>query len=255
MSYGLAIFLLYTFVFLFGAVIASFLNVVIYRLPRSISVAAGRSFCPQCGHVLRPYDMLPVLSWFILKGKCRFCGQPIAKRYPLVEFLGGIIAVAAFGVWGFTLYAVAVAGIGLVCLALAFIDWDTMTVPNSLLAALMVIGIFAALVNEEFQWLAALIGLFSVSVPLFLITLFVPGAFGGGDILFMAVMGFILGWRLTLVGAFLGIVLGGAYGVYLLCRSADNRKKHFPFLPFLATGAYIVLLWGDNLLNWYLSLF
>lgn len=255
MNYTLAFFILYLLVFIFGAVIGSFLNVVIYRLPLGISVAKGRSFCPNCHKTLKPYHMVPILSWFLLKGRCGFCKEPISKRYPLVEALGGLVALLPFVAMGFTAYSLVAAGAGLVFLALAFVDWDTMTVPYSLLIALVIIAVAGIFCNPDFSLFSSLIGIFAISLPLFIITLIVPGAFGGGDILFMAVAGFLLGWRLILVGAFLGIVLGGAYGVYLLWRSPENRKKHFPFLPFLAGGIYISLLWGQAILNWYLSLF
>lgn len=255
MSYTLALFILYSLVFVFGAVIGSFLNVVIYRLPLGISVAKGRSFCPNCHKTLKPHHMVPILSWFFLKGRCGFCKEPISKRYPLVEALGGLVALLPFVAMGFTAHSLVAAAAGLVFLALAFVDWDTMTVPYSLLIALAITAIAGIFSNPGFSWVSSLIGVFAVSLPLLIITIIVPGAFGGGDILFMAVVGFLLGWQLILVGAFLGIVFGGAYGVCLLLRSKENRKKHFPFLPFLAAGVYIALLWGQDILNWYLSWF
>ncbi|MDO4566903.1 MAG: A24 family peptidase, partial [Oscillospiraceae bacterium] len=104
-------------------------------------------------------------------------------------------------------------------------------------------------------WLERLIGVFAVSLPLLLITLFIPGAFGGGDIKLMAVCGFALGWRLALLAAFIGILTGGIYGVYLLAAKKKERKEHFAFAPFLSLGCAVSLLFGESILSWYLSLF
>ncbi|MEG0873920.1 MAG: prepilin peptidase [Clostridiales bacterium] len=252
-DYHIAIFILFLFVFLFGAVFASFLNVVIYRLPKNISVAKGRSYCPQCHKTLKPYDMIPVFSWFILGGKCRFCHGAIPFRYPLVEALGGLIAVLCFWQLGFTGYAVVAAVVGLVLLGIAFIDWDTMTIPDELIVALILLAFLNIFLNPHFSWVSAAIGGFAISLPMLILTMFLPGAFGGGDIKLMLVCGFILGWEQTLVSFFIALILGGCYGIILLRRNKNNRKIHFPFGPFLAIGIFTALLWGNEIIDWYLN--
>lgn len=251
MTYQLAVFLLYLFVFLFGSVIASFLNVVIYRLPLGISVAKGRSFCPACKKTLKPYDMIPVLSWFFLKGKCRFCGARISFRYPVVEFLGGFLTVLSFCCLGFTAYGVLVAISGLLLLTLAWIDWDTMTIPDVFHFCFIILCLAGIFLNPHFSWLSAFIGAVEISLPMLLLSLFIPGAFGFGDVKLMCICGFFLGWQLTLVAFFLALLLGGGYGIFLLYGRKKNKKSHFPFGPFLAVGIFTALLWGNSIITWY----
>ncbi|MEG1537480.1 MAG: prepilin peptidase [Clostridiales bacterium] len=258
-DYPALLLVLYLFVFLFGSVIGSFLNVVIYRLPRGISFVSGRSFCPACREQLKAWDMIPCVSWLLLRGRCRFCHSPISRRYPAVELFCGLLAVAVLGVYGCTWQAAAFFALLVALVAVALIDWDTMEIPNGLVLYLLfpacalvvlditVIGFIPTLVLHG-------CGFMAVAAPLYLLTLLIPDSFGGGDIKLMAVCGLAVGWRLIVVAGFIALIFGGGYGVYLLIGKKADRKSHFAFGPFLVLGIILSCLAGEPLLSWYLSL-
>lgn len=240
-------------VFAAGASLFSFLNVIIYRLPRKMSFVQGRSHCPHCGATLRWYDMVPVLNWFYLRGRCRNCRAPISFRYPAVELLGGVLALLCLHRYGWTAALAPVFLLLAVLTAVAFIDADTMEIPNGLVLAVLVLAAADFVCRMGPSLTERLIGFLCVSVPMLLLTLAIPGAFGGGDIKLMAAAGAFLGWRLCLLAAFLAIVAGGAYGIYLLAAKKKGKKEHFAFGPFLCVGIAAALFWGDELLDWYLN--
>jgi leader peptidase (prepilin peptidase)/N-methyltransferase len=252
--YYVLIGILYGFVFFFGCVIGSFLNVVIYRVPKNISLSKGRSFCPQCHRTLNWYDMVPIASFFCLGGKCRACRAPISARYPLVEGTSGMLALFCFGRFGGGIYWMICFAIAAILLAISLIDWDTMEIPNGLQIALIIPAICAVFWGPDQSIWSHVVGFFVISMPMLLLTIFIPGSFGGGDIKLMAICGFALGWKAVLVAAFLGLLFGGVYGVVLLCRDRRNRRAHFPFGPFLSAGLFLAMLWGEEIIAWYLQL-
>lgn len=241
-------------IFFFGAAIFSFLNVVIYRVPKKLSFVKGRSMCPSCEKSLQGLDMVPVLNWLYLGGKCRYCKAKISLRYPLVELLGGVLALLCM--MYFTPWQALVAFAFLCVLTVvALVDLDTMEIPNGFVLWAAAIAVGSIFVFPELTLLSRIIGIFSVSVPLLLITLLVPGGFGGGDIKLMAACGLFLGWKLTLVSLGFGLLTGGAYAVWLLATRKKGRKEHFAFGPFLCLGMTAALFWGEAVLRWYLGLF
>lgn len=244
-----------------GICIFSFLNVVIYRFPRHIFWENSRSFCPACRKQLKWYDLVPVLSWIFLGGKCRYCRSRISVRYPLVEIAGGISAIMClyyFGNWNDYWYEISDQAVlvfvwlGLL-LVIALIDYDTMEIANGLVISCMIPAAAAILIFPEVMIWERLIGLICVSVPLLVITLLVPGAFGGGDIKLMAVIGFGIGWKLCLAAFLLAILTGGCYGIYVLAAKKMTRKEHFAFGPFLCLGTVMAIFWGEQLIDWYLN--
>ena len=252
---GVAVTVLYIVVFMMGASIFSFLNVVIYRLPRGISFVKGRSHCPGCGAMLKWYDMVPVFNWFYLCGRCRNCHQPISFRYPAVELLGGIAAATLFWKYGMTAKKLIIFSFFCVLTVLSFIDYDTMEIPNGLSFWIVAIGIVDVFLYREPGVISRFIGVFVVSAPMLLLCIIIPGAFGGGDIKLMAASGILLGWKMSLLAAFLAIVAGGFYGIYLLSTKKIDRKEHFAFGPFLCVGMAAAVLFGNQILNWYLGFF
>ena len=246
---------LWIFTFLFGSCIGSFLNVVIYRVPQKISIARGRSFCPTCRRTLRPIDMVPVLSWLCLKGRCHFCGSKISVRYPIVEALGGLFALLCAFALGYSRRALLAFAVLALLLAVALIDLDTLEIPNGLLVCLAGLAAVSFFIFPQVGLVSRLAGFWIVSLPMFLLTLAIPDCFGGGDMKLIAVCGFLLGWKQTLLAAFLALLTGGLYGVYLLLSHRANRKSHFAFGPFLAFGVGTALLYGGKILLGYLSLF
>jgi len=247
--------MLYLYCCMVGLCIGSFCNVLIYRMPRGLGIARGRSFCPACAHTLAAKDLVPLFSWAFLRGKCRYCGAKIPARYPLVELLGGALAVVAPLVFGWRLSALVAFLAGCILLTIAFIDADTQEIPDALVIALAVVAIAAAIFTRDVPIWRRVIGLFVLSLPMVLLNLIKPTSFGGGDIKLCAASGFLLGWQNMLVGGFLALLSGGAWGVYLLASKKKGRREHFAFGPFLAAGIYIALLAGERLIAWYLQLF
>ncbi len=246
---------MYVMTFIYGSIIGSFLNVVIYRIPRKENIALGRSHCPNCGEQIKNYDLIPIISYMILKGRCRNCKTHISKRYPLVEMFTGVICVCTFMVNGFNIISVLLAIYAMILIAISFIDWDTMMIPDELVISIIVCSIpFFFLQPEMLIW-SRVGGFLIVSVPMLLLAMIVPGAFGGGDIKLMAASGLILGLGNTVVAAFIGILIGGTYAIYLLRTNKVERKGHMPFGPSLCMGCYIAALYGEAIIQWYLGFF
>ncbi|MDR1184640.1 MAG: prepilin peptidase [Coriobacteriales bacterium] len=260
----------YAIVFIFGTVIASFLNVLIYRIPQKLDFVRGRSLCPNCEHRLGPLDLIPIVSYLALGRKCRYCHKPISPRYMIIEFIGGILALCSwtafqynspllhanetfFGTTAPILAPILYFAVLCILLVVTCIDAETMEIPDGLNIALLICGVAAIFIAPEVTILSRIIGLFCVSVPLLVITLIVPGAFGGGDVKLMAAAGFLLGWQSTLVAIFIGVLIGGAWGIYLMASGKKGAKGHFAFGPALCVGIAIALFFGAHLVTWYLG--
>ena len=246
---------------LVGLCVGSFLNVVIHRLPRKESVVTPRSRCPGCGTELRSFDNIPVLSWLVLRGRCRTCKAPISIRYPIVELLCALLFVAMAlrfrEDWALPAFCVLAAA----CLAGSAIDLEHMLLPNKLVfpslylaAALLVV---AAVVQDDWDDLrGAAIGAVIASGGLFLLALAWPrgNAMGGGDIKLALLLGLCLGWidlGHVALGLFLGFLLGSVAGVGLVVAKAKRLQEHFAFGPFLAAGTLLAVWWGRPILDWY----
>lgn len=249
--------------FLAGAALFSFFDVLVWRLPRKESFLWGRSHCESCGAVLSPWNLIPVTSWLLLRGRCRFCGAKIPLRCLEMELAGG--AASWLVVWRFDrngeipqgfLGASWEAWWALVLLGLlvvvARLDLDTGLIPNRLNLALLCWGVLAGFLFPVPSWGERLAGAVCVSVPMWLLCMAVPEAFGGGDIKLMAAAGMILGWKKILLAFFLALVSGGAAAAGLLLSSKVQRKDHLAFGPYLCAGIGIALLFGDEILAWYL---
>lgn len=247
--------LIYILIFLIGASVFSFLNVVIYRVPNQMDFVKGRSFCPTCGHSLNGRDMVPVFGWIFLGGRCRYCKEKVSIRYMLVEAFGGFVALGCVFKYGYNLQTLIVFAFFGMLTVIALVDIDTMEIPNGFVIAVFIIGIVSWFCFPEITIIQRVVGMVVVSGPLLLITLVIPGAFGGGDIKLMAASGIFLGWKLSLVSLFLAILTGGFYGIYLLVTRKKGRREHFAFGPFLCAGMAVGFLWGEQLLNWYLGYF
>ena len=236
---------------LYGAAIGSFLNVVIYRVPAGKSVVRPPSACPSCGHQITARDNIPVLSWLLLRGKCRNCGNPISPRYPLVELLTAVVWVAValrFG-WSWTLPAELVFVTGLI--ALAFIDFDHLKLPRVIVwpLGLTVLALLLVAAGVQGTWHRLLIALICAAVEfalLFAINFVSPRALGFGDVRLSPVLGLALGWvgwRYAFWG-FLGAnLLGAVVGVALIAASRAGRRTPIPFGVFLALGAFAAMLY------------
>ena len=247
---------IYPFLIIIGLCIGSFINVVISRLPvKGAFLGNKRSCCPECDEPIKVYDLIPVLSWLILRGKCRNCNSKISVRYPIVELTCAILAIASY--WRFGLeYATIIAfGVTTVLLAISVIDLKTSEIPDSLIIAIGVFAIAAIWLMPNATLLDRAIGLVSISVPLLIISLIVPGAFGGGDIKLMAAVGFLLGWQATIAAFFIALLLGGSYAVVLIASGKRKRGEHMVFGPAICAGTAIALFFGNEIISWYLRFF
>lgn len=247
--------IMYLYAFIVGMCIASFMNVVIYRVPNHLDFVKGRSFCPNCHETLKPYDMIPVLSWIILKGKCRNCKSNISIRYPIIEFIGGVLAVWIFHHFMFTWDTILVFSLSMILLVISMVDIDTMEIPNGFIISCLICAIISVFLHPEISIVTRLIGLLVVSVPMCLINLIVNDSFGGGDIKLIAVCGFVLGWSYTLLATFIAIILAGLYAIYLIASKKLDKKDHIAFGPYLCFGVFIAIMYGTQIINTYLSLF
>ena len=242
-----------------GLAVGSFLNVVIHRVPRRESVVAPRSRCPGCGTELANRDNIPVLSWLLLRGRCRTCGMRISPRYPLVELatavLFGAMALRFPDEWALPAFLVLAAA----CLAGSVIDLEHLLLPDRLVfpsLALAAAGLtVAAAVDGEWDRLVrAGAGAGLAFGALLLLALVKAGAMGGGDVKLALLLGLCLGWLgldHVALGLFLGFLLGSVVGIALLVARARGLKDHFAFGPFLAAGTLLAVWWGRPLLDWY----
>jgi leader peptidase (prepilin peptidase)/N-methyltransferase len=260
----------------FGIAIGSFLNVVVYRVPLGMSLVAPASACPNCKTEIRKRDNVPVLSWLLLRGKCRDCGEPISARYPLVEAGTAVffLAVAAYfshsvaapqptalaisNVLALVAYLYLVA----ITVALALIDLETHTLPNRIvlpgyavagalfLAASIVAGNYDALIRAG-------IGMSGLWLLYAILAFSYPRGMGFGDVKLAGVLGLFLGWAgwgPLLIGAFAAFLLGGIFSIVLLAAKKANRKSGIPFGPWMLAGAWVGIVFGNQLWGGYLSL-
>lgn len=246
------------FVFILGAVVGSFLNVCIYRLPAGESVVHPRSRCPACSTPIRVADNIPLVSYLLLRGRCRACGAPFSPRYLLVEALTGGGALAAALAFGFTLYAVVAFAFTAALITVTFIDLDHQIIPDVISLPGIVIGLVLSLWLPTPGWQSAVIGMLAGGGVLWAIAAgyeWLTGreGMGGGDIKLLAMIGAFLGWKAIPVTLLIGSLTGSLVGMGLmLLRGADSRVP-IPFGPFLAAGALCALFFGDTLIEWYLT--
>jgi len=246
---------------LMGLLIGSFLNVVIWRLPRGESVVAPPSHCPSCDTEIAAFDNVPVVSWLVLRGRCRRCGSGISIRYPLVELASAGLWVAMalrFGAaWELPAYLALVSAL----LALSLIDFDTFLLPDKIVyplsAAMVVLFALPALLDDAGgDYLRAVLGGLAAFAFFLTVHLIAPRGMGFGDVKLSFSLGVALGWLSwgsVFLGLFLGFLLGAVIGVALIATKVKTRRDHVPFGPFLAAGTVIAILVGQPLLDLYLG--
>jgi len=232
---------------LLGLVFGSFCNAWAWRIVHGESIVRGRSHCALCGHVLAPQDLVPLLSWLALRGKCRWCGASISVRYPVVELISGVYYVSIVLRYGLTLDTLRLLILGSLLLTASLVDLDTLELPDGLLLG----AALAALLRLPDGWKDALLGGLAVAGPLLLLVLLADRVvgretMGGGDIKLVALLGLHFGPAQTLFLLILACVLGLLPG---------RKGGPFPFGPALSLSAWLTALFGPPLVDWYLSLF
>jgi len=238
----------------YGVVIGSFLNVCIFRIPRNESIVFGRSSCTQCGEHIKGYDLIPLLSYILLGGRCRSCKGKISMQYPFVEFTNGAAWLCIYLKFGMTINTLFYCILASLLIVISYIDLQHRMIPDSLVLITFSIAVIFAIFGRDISILDRFIGIFVASVPLLVLALATNGGFGGGDIKLLAAVGAFVGWKLVLLGLFIGIVFGAVVSLILVITGIKGRKDFIPFGPFLSVGFYIVILGGYPLINWYLSL-
>lgn len=250
---------LYLIVGFFGALIGSFLNVCIYRLPRHESIAWPGSHCPSCSHPLAWHDNIPLVSYLILLGRCRHCAVRIPYRYPVVEALNALGYVGVLWFFGPTWPAVAYGLLYSALLVVAGTDLSHKIIPNVVTFPGIVVGLLSAATVLPLGFVNGLIGLFVGGGILWLLAwaspyLFGKEGMGGGDIKLLAMIGAFLGWKSALMTIMVGSFLGSFVGITLIAARVIKREDYIPFGPFLVCGALVALFFGHSILDWYQGL-
>jgi leader peptidase (prepilin peptidase)/N-methyltransferase len=245
-------------IFIAGLIFGSFMNVCIYRLPRGLSIMRPGSMCPNCHRPIKPIDNIPVLSFLFLRGRCRYCGERIHWRYPLVEFLNGLLWVIALS----RSFSIPVLLFLSSLVIITFIDMEHMIIPDIITIPGTFSGILLSpfiidpfLRYERLGFMASLTGAIT-GFLLFLIIakagtwIFKKEAMGGGDIKLMAMVGAFTGWKGVLLTTFLGSIIGSIVGIIILIQNKGQRDTIIPFGPYLAFGAIVSILFGSEVMFW-----
>jgi leader peptidase (prepilin peptidase) / N-methyltransferase len=247
-------------IFIFGLMIGSFCNVVIYRLPQGASVVTPGSHCPSCKIPIRPWDNIPLISYLLLRGLCHACKEAISLRYPVVELVSGVLYVLLWLKFGLSIPLLVYAALTSALLTVALIDYDHKIIPNTITLPGIVIGLGLSILSLlsievlEITPRSSLLGVLLGGTFFYLIALVSKGGMGGGDIKLIAMIGAFLGWQGAFFTILSGALLGSLVGVTLMALGKKGRKDKVPFGPFLSIGAILFILWGDDLIHWYLNL-
>lgn len=243
--------LVYTIVFIYGILIGSFLNVLIYRIPKKENFVTTRSHCMKCGNVLKWYDLIPVFSYLCLGGKCRKCKDKISPQYPMIEAFNGILYVFIFWRMGFQYTTIIFCLLVSALIVLSVIDFRTFEIPVGINYFILFLGLVRLILDYK-NWSMYIIGFFAVSAFLYLILIVTKGrGIGGGDIKLMAVCGFILGWKQIILAFILGCIIGS---VIHIIRMRITKADHVLAMgPYLSVGIFIAMSYGNAIIDWYLS--
>lgn len=249
--------MMYIIVLLYGILIGSFLNVCIYRIPEEANIVRGRSHCMNCHAVIKWYDLIPVISYMLLRGKCRNCKSKISVQYPMIEALNGFFYVFVFYLYGWSWISVVYCFIISALIVLSVIDFKTNTINLGINIFIFIMGVI--LIGLEYfktQDLAFImdhiIGFFIVSGFLLLILLITRGrGMGFGDINLMAASGLVLGWKCIILAFILGCVLAAI--IHPIQMKMNNHSRVLAFGPYLALGITIALLYGRQIIDWYVN--
>lgn len=253
-------------VFLIGSVVGSFMNVCIYRLPRSQSIVFPPSSCPRCGSRILWYDNIPIFGFLLLGGKCRFCKGKISPRYPVVEFITGLLALLLFLKFQFTATFFAMFLFCAALIVVTFIDFEHRIIPDEISLPGIVLGFVLSFFisnlyrpDEILGWKESLMGIVAGGGSLLLVAygyqlVTRKEGMGGGDIKLLAMMGAFLGWRAVPFIIFLSSLVGSGVGISLMVSRNKDSRLSLPFGPFLAFGAFMFIFFGRQIIGWYLGL-
>lgn len=253
-------YLIPTLIFIFGAVIGSFLNVCIYRIPRNKSIVRPNSFCPNCEKPVRFFDNIPIVSYILLGGKCRNCGTKISKRYPFVELLTAVLFLMIYRGWGLTYELFIEMFFVSLLIVISFIDYDFQIIPDILSIGGMVVGLMITIVRPGFRFTDAVYGVLGGGGVLFLIAygyqlIAKREGMGGGDIKLLAMIGSFTGLKGVVFSLIGGSVIGSLVGIPLMLIKKENTKYAIPFGPFLSLAALLYVFAGNGIVRRFTEIF
>ncbi|MFC1883131.1 prepilin peptidase [Thermodesulfobacteriota bacterium] len=247
------------FAFLLGLAIGSFMNVCIYRLPLGKSIIWPPSYCPKCEKRIKFYDNIPVLSYVILHGKCRYCKVPVSWQYPLVELITGVLSLALFIRYGPTYQYFLYFLFASVLITISFIDFHHKIIPDVLSLPSILIGLGVSFGLIDIKWSDSLIGIIAGGASLYIVGFvyeFLTGreGLGGGDVKLLAMIGAWMGWRALPLIVLMASLAGTLAALIFLIYTKKGFRTRIPFGPFLSLGAVVYLFFGNELTRWYIGL-
>ena len=247
------------FSIIFGAMIGSFLNVCIFRLPREESIVTPGSYCPHCHKPIAFYDNIPLISYLLLRGKCRRCHGPVSLQYPLVEGITALLSLVLFVKYGPSLSYLFYFSFIAALIAITVIDLHHQIIPDVISLPGIGVGLLASLVLPHIPFIDSLIGIVAGGGSLFVVAalyqwLFKREGMGGGDVKLLAMIGAFLGWKAVILTILVSSLIGSITGIAVMIGKGRNFKYAIPFGPFLSLGAVVSLLYGGKLIDWYLHL-
>ena len=245
-------------IFILGLIVGSFSNVCIYRIPRNESIIYPASHCPKCRSKIKPVDNIPLLSFILLKGRCRNCKSKISTQYPIVELLTGLIYLIIYLIYGLNIQTLIYIILSSALIIVAFIDLNEQIVPDVISLPGIVIGFIISFLVPYISFINSALGVVIGGGIILIIGLagsviFKKEAMGGGDVKLAAMIGAFLGWRYIIISLFLGFFLGALAGIILILSKIKSREDVVPFGPFIVLGSFITLLWGEKIIFWYIG--
>ena len=254
MYYEINVFL----IFILGLIVGSFSNVCIYRIPRNESIIYPASHCLKCRSNISPRDNIPLLSYILLKGRCRNCKSKISIQYPIVELLTGVIYLIIYLTYGLSIQSLIYIILSSALVIIAFIDLNEKIVPDIISLPGIVIGFIISFFVLYISFINSALGVVVGGGIILIIGLagsviFKKEAMGGGDVKLAAMIGAFLGWRYIIISLFLGFFLGALAGIILIMSKVKSREDVVPFGPFIVLGSFITLLWGEKIISWYIG--
>jgi leader peptidase (prepilin peptidase)/N-methyltransferase len=245
-------------IFILGLIVGSFSNVCIYRIPKNESIIYPASHCPKCRSKIKPVENIPLLSFILLKGRCRNCKSKISIQYPIVELLTGLTYLIIYLIYGLSIQTLVYIILSSALIIIAFIDLNEQIVPDVISLPGIVIGFIISFFVPYISFIDSALGVVVGGGIILIIgmvgsVIFKKEAMGGGDVKLAAMIGAFLGWKYIIISLFLGFFLGALAGIILIMSKIKSREDVVPFGPFIVLGSFITLLWGEKIISWYLG--
>mgnify|MGYP001317651728 CR=1 FL=1 len=247
-------------IILFSTLLASFYNVCIHRILTNESIVFPSSYCPNCRHPLKILDLMPILSYIFLLGRCRYCKSKISPRYLIVELITPILALLLYSKYAFTWQFISYFILVSILIIVSFTDIEQQIIPNIMILIGFIFGLTFSLTGVTIKFIDAILGFIVGSGSLLIITLIsllVLGkeGMGGGDIKLLGTIGLFMGWKMTLLTFLFSLYIGGIFSILLLLLKIKKRGDYIPFGPFISLATLITLLWGKDIASWYIISF